>query len=82
MSYQEHNIQFEDLQKYITRLDSDEGIRIDNLDDKIFVNKIANRYIILVSKNGNDEFFYFYEPVDVLNFLKNNTKSQSKIFSY
>lgn len=82
MSYQEHNIQFEDLQKYITRLDSDEGIRIDNPDNKIFINKTANRYVILISKNGNDEFFYFYDPVNVLNFLKNNTKSQSKIFSY
>ncbi len=82
MSYQEHNIQFEDLQKYITHLDSDEGIRIDNPDNKIFVNKISNRYIILISKNGNDEFFYFYDPVDALNFLKNNTKIQSKIFFY
>lgn len=82
MSYQEHNIQFKDLQKYITHLDSDEGVRIDNPDDKIFVNKIANRYIILISKNGNDEFFYFYEPTDVLNFLKNNIKNQSKIAAY
>ncbi len=82
MSYQEHSIQFEDLSKYITNLDSDEGIRIDNPDGKIFVNKIASRYTILVSKNESDEFFYFHDSVQVLNFLKNNTKSQSKVVVY
>lgn len=82
MSYQEHNIQFEDLQKHITHLDSDEGVRIDNPDEKIFVNKISNRYIVLISKNENDEFFYFYDPIGVLNFLKSNTKNQSKIVAY
>ncbi len=82
MSYQEHRIQFEDLPKYITNLDSDEGIRIDNPDGKIFVNKIASRYTILVSKNENDEFFYFHDFMQVLNFLKNNTRSQSKVVVY
>ncbi len=82
MSYQEHSIEFADLQKYIERLDSDEGVRIDNPDGKIFVNKIARRYTILVTKNGYDEFFYFYEPVEALNFLKNNIENHSKIFAY
>ncbi len=82
MSYQENSIQFEDLPKYITHLDSDEGIRIDNPDSRIFVNKIARRYVVLISKNENDEFFYFYDPIEVMNFLKSNTKSQSKVVVY
>lgn len=82
MSYQEHEISFEDLQKQILLLDSDEGIRVDNINDKIFVNKVAQRYTVLVSKNTNDKFFYFYEPVQVLDFIKNNTDNKSRFFAY
>ena len=39
MSYQERSIPPEQLEKLITILDSDEGIRIDDRTDHIFVNR-------------------------------------------
>ncbi len=82
MSYQEHKIQFDDLQKYITLLDSDEGIRINNPDSKIFVNKTSRKYTVMISKNNMEEFTYFYDPVKILDFIKNNIREESEFFTY
>ncbi len=82
MSYQEHKIQFGDLPKYIALLDSDEGIRVNNSNERIFVNRIARKYTVMILKDSIEEFFYFYDPIQVLNFIKNNIKNESEFFLY
>ncbi len=82
MSYQEKEIQKENLEKYIQVLDTDEGIRIDNNGSRIFLNKTGRRYCINISKNGHDEFIYKNNPLEVMNFLSDKIEPVSKIFAY
>ncbi len=82
MSYQEHKIQFDDLQKYITLLDSDEGIRVVNPDSRIFVNKTSRKYTVMISKGNMEEFAYFYDPMKIVDFIKNNIREESEFFTY
>jgi hypothetical protein len=82
MSYQEREIPKDKLQKYLKVLDSDEGIRIDNTDEHIFINKVSHRYIVNISKNGLDQFFYQNSLDEVMHFLDDKINTSSKIFSY
>ena len=82
MSYQERPITREILERFVSTLDSDEGIRIDNHNEKIFVNKSSKRYCIDISKDGNDEFVYKNTVQEVMSFLREKLVPESKIFSY
>ncbi len=82
MSYQEREISQDKLEKYLRVLDSDEGIRIDDKDSHIFINRTSQRYCIEITKNGLDEFFYQYSLQNVMRFLSDKIVPSSKIFSY
>lgn len=82
MSYQERITSIEELPKLIEVLDSDEGIRIDNEMNRIFINKISHRYCMNVSKKGKEEFFYAKGPKEVLDFIKKMINTSSKFYSY
>ena len=82
MSYQERPITREILERFVSTLDSDEGIRIDNHNEKIFVNKSSKRYCINISKDGEDEFVYKNTLQEVMSFLREKLVPESKIFSY
>ncbi len=81
MSYQEREISKESLEKHLKVLDSDEGIRIENGDEFVFINKTSKRYCIDISRDNRDEFFYMNNLNEVLDFLANRIKTW-KIFSY
>ncbi len=82
MSYQEREITKDKLEKYLRVLDIDEGIRIDNKNECIFVNKTANRYVINISTNGADQFVYQNNLDDMVHFLAKKIEDSSKIFAY
>ena len=82
MSYQEREITRDRLEKYLRVLDSDEGIRIDNKTERIFVNKTSSRYIVNISKNDLDQFVYLNNLDDVMHFLAEKIDISSRIFSY
>jgi len=82
MSYQEREITRDRLEKYLRVLDSDEGIRIDNKTERLFVNKTSNRYIVNISKNDLDQFVYLNNLDDVMRFLAEKIDTSSRIFSY
>ncbi len=82
MIFQEKVIPREDLEKFLRTLDSDEGIRVDNDANHIFVNKTSKRYCIDISIDNNDEFIYKNSTAEVVDFLKNHINQTSKIFSY
>ena len=82
MSYQEREIAKDNLEKYLKVLDSDEGIRVENGAEFVFINKTSRRYCVNVSKDNKDEFLYMNEVSEVLRFLANKLGPNSKIFSY
>lgn len=82
MIYQEKIIQKENLEKFLHILDSDEGVRIDNESEHIFINKTSKRYCINISTDNKDEFIYKNNTDDVMDFLKNYLKQTTKIFTY
>ncbi|MDE1875492.1 MAG: hypothetical protein KGH86_01485 [Thaumarchaeota archaeon] len=82
MRFQERTISRENLEKILKVLDSDEGVRIDNESNHIFVNKSSKRYCIDVSTNNKDEFVYKNSTNEVIDFLKNHMNETSKIFAY
>ncbi|MDE1830334.1 MAG: hypothetical protein KGI25_08425 [Thaumarchaeota archaeon] len=82
MSYQEREISRDVLEKYLRVLDSDEGLRIENKGEVIFINKTSRRYCIDMSKDGQDVFLYMNDFSEVLNFLADKIVSSSRIFSY
>jgi hypothetical protein len=82
MSYQERSIPRDSLEKFLTVLDSDEGIRIDDDQSHIFVNKTSKRYCINISKENHDEFIYRNSVEEVMDFLQSQIKQTSKIFAY
>ena len=82
MIYKEKVIQKENLEKFLHTLDSDEGVRIDNESDHVFINKASKRYCINVSVDNNDEFIYKNSADEVMGFLKNYLKQTTKIVTY
>ena len=80
--YYEKEISKNAFPKLINKLDLDEGIRIENKDNLIFLNKTANRYCINISKKNKDEFFYHNNSDEVINFLNERMDPDCKIFSY
>lgn len=82
MIYQEKVIQKENLEKFLYTLDSDEGVRIDNESDHVFINKASKRYCINISVDNKDEFIYKNSADEVMGFLKNYLKQTTKIVTY
>jgi hypothetical protein len=82
MTYQERSIAKGDLEKTLSTLDSDEGIRIDDDSDHIFVNKTSRRYCIDISKGSSDEFVYRNSANEVMDLLKGHIQQTTKIFAY
>ncbi len=82
MTFQEKIIPRENLEKFLRILDSDEGIRIDNESNHIFVNKTSKRYCIDISTGDKDDFIYKNSTAEVMDFLKNYINQTSRIFSY
>ena len=82
MTFQEKSIPRESLEKFLRTLDSDEGIRIDNDANHIFVNKTSKRYCIDISTGDKDEFIYKNSAAEVMDLLKNHINHASKIFAY
>lgn len=82
MTYQEKEISKSQLEKFIQVLDLDEGIRIENNSNMIFVNKSARRYCVNISTTQKDEFIYCDNSVQVLDFLRDKMAKDCKIFSY
>ncbi len=82
MIYQEKIIQKENLEKFLHTLDSDEGVRIDNESEHVFINKTSKRYCVNISIDNKDEFIYKNNTDEVMDFLKNYLKQTTKIFTY
>jgi len=82
MTFQEKSVPRESLEKFLRTLDSDEGIRIDNDENHIFVNKTSKRYCIDISIGGKDEFIYKNSTAEVMDLLKDHINQASKIFAY
>jgi hypothetical protein len=82
MTYQEREITKNQLEKLLQTLDLDEGIRIENKSNMIFLNRSAKRYCVNISTQGNEEFFYHNSVKEVLDFLNGKIDDISKIFSY
>ena len=69
MTWQEREISKNQLEKILQTLDLDEGIRIENKSNMIFLNRLAKRYCVNISTQGKEEFFYRDNVRDVLDFL-------------
>lgn len=82
MTYQEKEITKNQLAKFVQVLDLDEGIRIENKTNMIFLNKSAKRYCINTSTKESEEFIYKNTATEALDFLKNRIDEVAKIFSY
>ncbi|HSD05209.1 MAG TPA: hypothetical protein VLB45_05590 [Nitrosopumilaceae archaeon] len=82
MTYQEKEITKNQLSRFIQVLDLDEGIRIENKTNMIFLNKSAKRYCINTATKEKEEFVYRNTASDVLDFLKDKIDEGCKIFSY
>lgn len=82
MKFQERTISKESLEKFLRTLDSDEGIRIDNGTNHIFVNKTSKRYCVDISTDNKDEFIYKNSTAEVMDFLKDHINNTSRIFTY
>lgn len=80
--YREKEVSNNDFAKLVSILDLDEGIRIENKANLIFLNKSANSYCINISTKDKDEFFYYNNEQQVLSFLKERMDSDCKIYSY
>ncbi len=80
--YQEREVSKNQLAKLVQVLDLDEGIRIENKGNMIFVNKSAKRYCINMSAKGKEEFVYHNSPQEVLDFLKDKLDANCKIILY
>ena len=82
MSYREREISKDNLEKFLKILDSDEGIRIDDKSDHIFINKTSKRYCINTSTADEEKFVYKNSVDEVMSFLKDHTSQAAKIFAY
>ena len=82
MTYQEKEISKSQFEKILQTLDLDEGIRIENKSNIIFLNKSAKRYCVNISTQGKEEFSYQNNVKEVLDFLNGKIDQTSKMFSY
>ena len=82
MTYQEKEISKSQFEKMLQTLDLDEGIRIENKSNIIFLNRSAKRYCVNISAQGKEEFFYHNNVKDTLDFVNGRIDQSSKIFSY
>ena len=82
MSYQEREIPWEKMEKILSTLDSDEGIRMDVDSYHIFVNKTSKVYCINISKENKDEFIYKSKIDEVMDFLDSKKNPGFKFFAY
>ena len=82
MTYQEKEISKNQLEKLLQTLDLDEGIRIENNSNIIFLNRSAKRYCVNTSGQDKEEFFYYNSVKEVIDFLNGKIDQASKIFSY
>jgi hypothetical protein len=82
MTYKEREISRDSLGKFLISLDSDEGIRIDNKSEHVFINKSSKRYCINTSNGNKEEFIYKYTVDEVIDFLGNYITKTTRIFSY
>lgn len=82
MTFQEKKILQEELEKFVKTLDLDEGIRIENDSNMIFLNKTGKRYCINLSTKSIEDFFYREKSLEVLEFLKEKMNKDSRIFVY
>ncbi len=80
--YQDRVISQIDLGKFLKTLDSDEGIRIENKNYFVFINKISKRFCINIENNNKEEFFYKYNENEVMDLLSKHLDESSKIFFY
>ncbi|CUR51954.1 protein of unknown function [Nitrosotalea devaniterrae] len=82
MIYKEKSIEKENLEKFLRTLDSDEGVRIDNESEHVFINKTSKRYCVNISIDNKDEFIYKDSTGEVMDFLKNHIRQETKISTY
>lgn len=82
MTYQEKEITKNQLAKFVQILDLDEGIRIENKNNMVFLNKSAKRYCINTVTQEKEEFVYKNTASEVLDFLKDKMNEECRIFSY
>ena len=82
MTYQEKEITKNQLAKLVQVLDLDEGIRIENKNSMVFLNKSAKRYCVNTVIQEKEEFVYKNTVSEVLDFLKDKMDEECKIFSY
>ena len=82
MTYQEREVSKNQLEKLLQTLDLDEGIRIENKSNMIFLNRSAKRYCVNISTKGDEEFFYHNSVREVLDFLNGRIDEAARIFSY
>ena len=82
MMYKEKEISKKQLPKFVRVLDLDEGIRIENKSNMVFLNKLSKRYCINIYRGGKDIFIYKTNPKEVIDFLKDKVDKRCKIFSY
>ena len=82
MTYQEREISKSQLEKFLQTLDLDEGIRIENKSNIVFINRSAKRYCVNISNQDGEEFFYYNSVKEVIDFLNGKIDQASKIFSY
>ena len=82
MTYQEKEITKKQLEKILQTLDLDEGVRIENKSNMIFINRSAKRYCIYTSTQEGEEFVYYNSVQEVITFLNDKINQTSKIFFY
>jgi hypothetical protein len=82
LTYQEKEISKNQFEKLLQTLDLDEGIRIENKSNVIFLNRSAKRYCVNISTQDHEEFFYHNNVKEVLDLLNGKMDSTPKIFSY
>lgn len=82
MMYKEKEIPKKQLSKFIKILDLDEGIRIENRSNVIFLNRLSKRYCVDICKGRKDTFIYKTSEKQVIDFLKDKMDKTCKIFSY
>lgn len=82
MMYKEKELSKKQLPKFVKVLDLDEGIRIENKSNMVFLNKLSKRYCINIYRDRKDTFIYKTSAAEVINFLKDKMDKTCKIFSY
>ena len=82
MMYKEKEISKKQLPKFVKVLDLDEGIRIENKSNMIFLNRLSKRYCIDICKDRKDTFIYKTSEKEVIDFLRDKMDNTCKIFSY